>query len=62
MHTQEQSVNQEMRVHGRRWETIRGGYFTDPEDARPLVEAICHAIDLSHPMSWWTWAGARASS
>jgi SAM-dependent methyltransferase len=49
MPTQEQSVEKEMRVHGRRWETIHGSYFSDPEAARPLVEAICHAIDLSHP-------------
>jgi SAM-dependent methyltransferase len=38
-----------MRVHGRRWETIQGGYFSDPEAARPLVEAILGAIDLSRP-------------
>jgi SAM-dependent methyltransferase len=49
MPNQEQSVEQEMAVHGRRWETIHGGYFSDPEAARPLVEAICHAIDLSQP-------------
>jgi len=49
MHTEEQSVEKEMSVHGRRWETIHGSYFSDPEAARPLVEAICHAIDLSHP-------------
>jgi SAM-dependent methyltransferase len=38
-----------MHIHGRRWETIHGGYFSDPETARPLVEAILQAIDQSHP-------------
>jgi SAM-dependent methyltransferase len=49
MRSEEQSVEQEMRVHGRRWETIHGGHFSDPEAAQPLVEAILKAIDLSHP-------------
>jgi trans-aconitate methyltransferase len=49
MPTEEHSVSQEIHVHGRRWETIHGGYFSDPEAARPLVEAILQAIDLSHP-------------
>jgi SAM-dependent methyltransferase len=49
MPTQEHSVSQEIHVHGRRWETIHGGYFSDPEAARPLVEAILQAIDQSPP-------------
>jgi trans-aconitate methyltransferase len=49
MWREEQSVKKEMNVHGQRWGTIFGNYFSDSEAARPLVEAILQAIEQSHP-------------
>lgn len=45
----EVSVRKEMGVHGQRWASIFDGYFSDPEAARPLVEAVERAIEASRP-------------
>jgi len=45
----EESVQKELEVHGQRWASIFDGYFSDPEVARPLVEAVERAIDASRP-------------
>ncbi len=42
-----QSFSKEMVIHGQRWSTIFDGYFSDPEIARPLVEAVERAIDAT---------------
>jgi hypothetical protein len=34
-------------VHGPRWHTMHNGYFANPAVARPLVEAVCAALDRS---------------
>jgi SAM-dependent methyltransferase len=38
-----------MRVHGSRFASIFNGYFSDPDIARPLVEAVRKAMDVTHP-------------
>ncbi len=43
----EDSVRKELVVHSQRWASIFDGYFSDPEAARPLVEAVERAIDAS---------------
>ncbi len=43
------SVSKELRVHGSRFASIFNGYFSDPDIARPLVEAVRKAIDVTHP-------------
>jgi SAM-dependent methyltransferase len=47
--SENKSVSKEIKVHGRRFNSIFGGYFADPEVARPLVEAVKRAIDAAHP-------------
>jgi hypothetical protein len=39
--------NRESNVHGRRWHSVHGGYFADPQVARPFLSIISQAI-LSH--------------
>lgn len=43
------SVSKEMGVHGSRFASIFNGYFSDPDIARPLVEAVRKAMDVTHP-------------
>lgn len=43
------SVSKEISVHGQRFASIFDGYFSNPEVARPLVEAVQRAIDAEHP-------------
>lgn len=45
----EDSLRKELVVHGQRWAGIFDGYFSDPEAARPLVEAVERAIEASRP-------------
>jgi hypothetical protein len=33
------NIGKERAVHGRRWHTLHGGYFSDPMIARPLIQA-----------------------
>jgi SAM-dependent methyltransferase len=44
-----QSISKEMKVHGRRFASIFDGYFSDPEIARPLVQAVQRIIEVTHP-------------
>jgi SAM-dependent methyltransferase len=44
-----QSVSKEMIVHGPRFASVFGGYFSNPDIARPLVETVQKAIDATHP-------------
>jgi hypothetical protein len=37
----------EQLVHGPRWHTMHNGYFANPAVARPLVAAVCAALDRS---------------
>lgn len=46
---EERSVRREMIIHGQRFNAIFDGYFSDPEVARPLVEAVERAINSTHP-------------
>lgn len=47
--SENKSVSKEIKVHGRRFNSIFDGYFSDPEVARPLVEVVRRAIDDTHP-------------
>lgn len=44
-----QSVLKELAVHGPRFASLFDGYFSNPDIARPLVEAIEWAIDATRP-------------
>lgn len=44
-----QSVSKELTVHGQRFTSIFDGYFSDPDMAMPLVEAVERAIDATRP-------------
>ncbi len=44
-----QSVSRELGVHGPRWARIFDGYFSDAAVARPLLEAVEKAIEISRP-------------
>ena len=39
----------EKRVHGAGWGRMHGGYFSDPEIARPLVEAVRSVVRETRP-------------
>jgi len=39
----------EKRVHGAVWGRLHGGYFSDPEVARPLVAAVREVADVAQP-------------
>ncbi|MGD9612635.1 MAG: hypothetical protein AB7V22_06995 [Kiritimatiellia bacterium] len=39
----------EQAVHGSSWGRMHGGYFSDPEVARPLVEAVRGVWEKTHP-------------
>ncbi len=43
------SISKEMIVHGARFASIFDGYFSSPDIARPLVEAVRRAADASRP-------------
>ncbi len=45
--SENQSVSKEMVIHGQRWSTIFDGYFSDPEIARPLLDAVERTIDAT---------------
>ncbi len=36
-------------IHGRRWLAFHGGFFSDAEVARPLVDEICRRADEARP-------------
>ena len=40
-------VTKEKGSHGRQWNVLHGGYFSNPAVAAPLIEAILNAIDIS---------------
>lgn len=42
-------VGKESGVHGRKWNTMHGGYFSDPAVADPFIEFVQKAIDVSKP-------------
>ncbi len=39
----------EQKLYGKKWDTIHGGYFANPEIASPLVEAILDAAHVAKP-------------
>ena len=43
------SLGREQIVHGASWAQVHGGYFSDPEVARPLVEAVGNVWDEARP-------------
>ncbi|RQW78404.1 MAG: class I SAM-dependent methyltransferase [Methanothrix sp.] len=47
--TAEQSVSRELGVHGHRWAGVFDGYFSDANVARPLLDAVEKAIEVSKP-------------
>jgi hypothetical protein len=49
MNDDQQPVRRELGVHGRRWNSLHGGYFADAEVARPLVEAAAAAMAEGRP-------------
>ncbi|MBN2250974.1 MAG: hypothetical protein JW724_02730, partial [Candidatus Altiarchaeota archaeon] len=49
MPSEEESVRREMKIHGTRWESFHHRYFSDPEVAEPLTEAILSAVDAARP-------------
>lgn len=46
---EDNAVRREAAVHGTRWKSLHGGYFTDPAIAQPLVTAIANAATQSPP-------------
>ncbi|MEW6359096.1 MAG: hypothetical protein AB1696_22370 [Planctomycetota bacterium] len=44
MSKEEKSVEREAGVQGSRWSTVHEGYFSNPDVAQPLVNAICRAM------------------
>jgi SAM-dependent methyltransferase len=49
MTREEDSVRREMKIHGTRWGSFHHRYFSDPEVAEPLTEAILSAVDAARP-------------
>lgn len=49
MPSEEESVRREMKIHGTRWGSFHHHYFSDPEVAEPLTEAIFRAIEAARP-------------
>lgn len=49
MPSEEDSVRREMKIHGTRWGSFHHSYFSDPEVAEPLTEAILSAVDAARP-------------
>ncbi len=43
------SIGREQLVHGASWAQIHGGYFSDPEVARPLIEAVREVWAAARP-------------
>ncbi len=44
-----ENLGPEQAVHGSAWGRMHGGYFSDPEVARPLVEAVCEVQAKARP-------------
>ena len=44
-----QSLGVEQAIHGAAWGRMHGGYFSDAQVARPLVEAVRSVAEKSHP-------------
>jgi trans-aconitate methyltransferase len=42
-------VSKESGVHGKEWNAMHGGYFSDPAIADPFIEFVQKAIDISKP-------------
>jgi SAM-dependent methyltransferase len=47
--SENRSISKEIGVHGQRFASIFDGYFSSPEVAWPLVEAVLMAADATHP-------------
>lgn len=45
----DKQIIKELGVHGKKWQTFHGGYFSDPAVASPFVEVVQKAIRLSRP-------------
>jgi SAM-dependent methyltransferase len=45
----ETSNKKEQCIHGRKWNTVHGGYFSDYTVAYPFIETIKQAITENHP-------------
>jgi O-methyltransferase involved in polyketide biosynthesis len=45
----EDATEYEVAIHGRRWLAFHGGFFSDPEVARPLVEEVCRCVASARP-------------
>jgi hypothetical protein len=43
------NTDNEKKLYGETWNTVYGGYFSDPDVARPLVGAVLGAVDESDP-------------
>ena len=43
--TSHREVQREVKVHGERWRTMYGGYFSSLESARPLLEVVNGVIE-----------------
>jgi len=43
------NTDNEKKLYGETWNTVYGGYFADPDVARPLVGAVLGAVDESDP-------------
>jgi len=44
-----ENLGPEQAVHGSLWGRLHGGYFSDPEVARPLVAAVREVADVARP-------------
>ena len=49
----EQSLGVEQAIHGATWGRMHGGYFSDPQVARPLVEAVQSVAEKTIPPPSW---------
>lgn len=46
----EGSTQNERKLYGAYWNDVYGGYFSDPEIARPLVDSIVRVVDEREPL------------
>ena len=42
-------VGKEANIHGKEWNALHDGYFSDPAVAAPLIEKVRDAIPISKP-------------
>lgn len=42
-------IRKEKGSHGRQWDKLHGGYFSDPAVAAPLINIVSDTIDISKP-------------